>query len=589
MIKCKFHFNDNLKCFNLLWWRIWQGKAKPVKTACPILSVPSDKDEKESVQLADTFTGKTPLQPRRSSMQMDRDAVLKVGQGEPSQVNILRNPKEIPESDKCKNLTPRGWKRLMELQRKFEHDDSLGITYPIRKFITRDNLKLMVDGQKILNRPNIMHLDYNTINEESDASIKLYFADRMRMSYNYNADKYVDAFLSSTDKLVSTDPAWQVSPSGWHHQIYVQLEKLIEDALDAYNIILHGLSVPEYEDLNLPVKGYGTDKKPGWVRHFMSLLDRERGPKRVFSDFFTNKIGEEVLKVTPNVDKLAEYLRYQNLEMSRKSLANTKEQGTFNPPRTAKKALEEAENATKAGAPVHSNRPYDRRRNFKVLSTQLDYPQEQENPEEFHSDEESEPYYPVHEEHEDDEYNLGEEEFIERRLRQMSGQTPFRTNKPFNRPNDYKPNRHVPQRAAQYPSSARREDAPKRSPAERPDLPCFDYFEGKCTKGTSCAYSHEAAKMTKLAEQFLSKVLDSKHAGESFVYGHLRTQRNRPEQPQQQLRIMSRPAEKTRSFEAPLPVLLPTRPPRISSESDNEEDTLEPDEAGDYIARNASS
>ena len=95
--------------------------------------------------------------------------------------------------------------------------------------------------------------------------------------------------------------------------------------------------------------------------------------------------------------------------------------------------------------------------------------------------------------------------------------------------------------------------------------------------------------MTKLAEQFLSKVLDSKHAGESFVYGHLRTQRNRPEHSQQQLRIMSRPADKARAFEVPLPVLLPTRPPRISSESDDEEDTLEPDESGDYIARHASS
>ena len=38
-----------------------ENMARKSQTASPILSVPSDKDDKESVQLAETFTGKTPV------------------------------------------------------------------------------------------------------------------------------------------------------------------------------------------------------------------------------------------------------------------------------------------------------------------------------------------------------------------------------------------------------------------------------------------------------------------------------------------------------------------------------------------------
>ena len=42
-------------------------------------------------------------------------------------------------------------------------------------------------------------------------------------------------------------------------------------------------------------------------------------------------------------------------------------------------------------------------------------------------------------------------------------------------------------------------------------LPCYQHFEGKCTAGSSCVYSHDPAVLTTYAKEQLQRLLRSKY------------------------------------------------------------------------------
>ena len=44
-------------------------------------------------------------------------------------------------------------------------------------------------------------------------------------------------------------------------------------------------------------------------------------------------------------------------------------------------------------------------------------------------------------------------------------------------------------------------------------LPCYEYFEGRCTAGSSCVYSHERASLEKYGEDLLKKIANAIKSG----------------------------------------------------------------------------
>ena len=81
--------------FEKLQFLFTQHITKPSSSSGPILSILSDSEEKEFIQLAASFTGQTYQQPRRASMHLDRDQFLKVDMGDPqflSESNIYHEP-----------------------------------------------------------------------------------------------------------------------------------------------------------------------------------------------------------------------------------------------------------------------------------------------------------------------------------------------------------------------------------------------------------------------------------------------------------------------------------------------------------------
>jgi hypothetical protein len=272
--------------------------------------------------------------------------------------------------------------------------------------------------------------------------------------------KYCDVMSSCTPRI-SVEPTRKLSDTGYETTLFPDIQNILEVAQDVDHFVRYKATS---EDLNLlPRLEWGSDKDNRGLGAF-AIVIAQLGR---FAREFGNQMDRDQIKACKNMEEFIALASAKNHELSRASKKEYLRKQRLLPKPSldvlSSKAEAKGQKAqnTRTSERELSPRPRDTRRNLFAVQDESDPAVEDDN-------DSTESRAKVHPDANEIDVNPDEMYFIK------SASDP------------------------QY----------KAKPPERVQ-PCYQFFRGNCTAGSSCAYSHDRDVLIAYGEQRLSELVNS--------------------------------------------------------------------------------
>jgi hypothetical protein len=426
-------------------------------------------------------------------------------------VNMVYPEREIKEEDKMHTLS---LPSVMYFKKKVDALNATSIVeVKLQKYISN---KVMEDIWNFENRKNT-EFTWTSHFEDlfllSHEQFMTLLARRLRPKTH---DEYCKLMASCVPKFKNIPEKFTLASPDYDKVIFQQIANYFTVVSEVEEFIRHGITEDESEHLPEVELGKEDSRKGlGVFGISIALL----GPK--FAEDYKRLVGVDTLKACKTMDEFMEVVTKINHDLANKSERERNERLELQPKFTAK-ALSQLVDDVKTSAHEYSNRKTDSRPVNKRLfgvQDELEDPPEQilvpdTTPTVFAAEESLEAVYP--------DGDVGDIYFIK---------------------------------------------TYKDKPQEKV-LPCYQHFDGRCTAGPTCAYSHDPTVLAAYAKEQLNRLLRSKYITPDDL---LNAAKERASQPSRvpaapktqdarqlpagrgpaQLRVLARPPEAEQRSDAP--------------------------------------